>query len=153
MYPTCSYVAFMPSKDLSEHIATLEKFINGVGEGDYSAKRQNLFDALWDWGKRFSGNPELPKQEVEKMSLNQLIGLIQGVKGEGLFLVDPNQNILLGNITTEAKMSNEKFDAFINTIIEKTDHLKKAYRKGKNYEFVFSNGDEVYFWIPMEDLF
>jgi hypothetical protein len=152
-YPTSSYVLFMPSQDLSEYIATLERFINGVGDGDSYTKRRNLFEAMLELVKRFSGNPNLPKEEGEKLSINQFIGLIQGVKDEGLVLVDSEQKFLLGDITSETSMSNEQLDKFINRIIEKTDNLKKAYRQGKQYEFAYSTGDEVYFWIPVEDSF
>jgi hypothetical protein len=152
-FPTSSYVLFMPSQDLSEHISTLEKFINSLGDGDYYTKRHNLFDAMWDLVKRFSGDPNLTKEKGEKLNMNQFMSLIQGVKGEGLVLVDPDQDILLGDITDETRMSNEKLETFINRIIDKKEKLQKAYRQGKQYEFAYSTGDEVYFWIPIEDSF
>lgn len=152
-YKTSSYVLFMPSQDLSEYIGVLEKFINGVGDGDYYTKRRNLFDAMLDLVKRFSGNPNLPKEQGEKLSINQFLALIQGVKDEGLELVDQDQDFLLRDITSETSMSNEKLDMFINRIIDKTEKLKKAYRQGKQYEFAYSTGEEVYFWIPVEDSF
>jgi hypothetical protein len=148
-YPTCSFVAFMTSQDMANHILHLERLINRLDESDNTAKRQQLFEALREW----ANVPDLTKEEIGKLSLNQLMSQFQGVKGEGLFLVDPDQNILLGNITNPAAFTDEAFDNFILRIIEKTEHLKKVYRQGKQSDFAFSTGDEVYFWVPVQELF
>jgi NAD(P)H-dependent flavin oxidoreductase YrpB (nitropropane dioxygenase family) len=132
----------------------MERFINVAGDGDYYTKRRKLFDAMWETAKQYSGNPNLPKEDGQNLSINQLVGLMQGVKDEGLVLVDKDQeNILLGDFISETSMPNEKLDAFIDRIIEKTEKLKKARALGKQFEFAYTTGDEVYFWIPVEDSF
>lgn len=153
-YPTCSYVLFMPERDLADYVNTLERFENSLGDGNYYDRRQRLFEAMWDLVKRFSGNPNMPREEGERLSLNQFTSLIQGVQGEGLELVDKaQQNILLGDITQETSLSNTELDAFINRIVDKKNKLKRILLQNKNYEFSYTTGDEVYFWIPVEDSF
>lgn len=152
-HPTCSYVLFMPENDLKDHIRLLEQFITLVGDGDYYDKRQRLHEAMQEMAERFSGEGNLEPFENRSLRFNNFLGLVHGIKAEGLVLVDPVQDFLLSDIVRETTMSNEQLDSFVGRIIEKKDKLKKIFRQGKMYEFAYTTGEEVYFWIPVEDSF
>ena len=132
---------------------TLEQFITLVGDGDYYDKRQRLHEAMQEMAERFSGEGNLEPFENRSLRFNNFLGLVHGIKAEGLVLVDPVQDFLLSDIVRETTMSNEQLDSFVGRIIEKKDKLKKIFRQGKMYEFAYTTGEEVYFWIPVEDSF
>jgi len=151
-YPALSYVLFMPASELDGYINKLKIVETAASESTDENRRAKLFDVFKELILQFSGNSGLTESDVQNMDYKQFTALMNGVKAEGLRLPE-DQNFVVGKILDSRAMPMPEINKWITRLMTKLENLKKIYREGKNYPFAFSVGDEVYFWITLEESF
>ncbi len=144
-----SFVLYMPQDDLERYIRILERVVEAA-DAPEEEKREMVQNALIELVDQFTGGSSLTKGN--NISIDQLRNLMQGVKDEGLSLGGSDENFIISDIKNERKVDKAKLEAFVTRIHGVVKELRKISRT-KNYEFSYKSGEDIYYWIPVEDTF
>ena len=147
-----SYVLYMPDVDLDQYIRNLEGIFNAASSS-YDKKREAIMNGLKKLYEEMSGDKNLSSESFSKVSINDLVNRMNGLKDEGFILTPNLQNVNIGDITDERLVSNAMIEQMTKNIITKVEKLNKIKQLGKKYEFSYESGDNLYYWIPVEDTF
>ena len=146
--PALSYVMFMPQEDLKDYIRTLRQLAQ-ANDGSPDQQREALFLTFTELLKKFTGNSNVSRKDVEKTSIDELRAVMQGIEGEGLNMQE-GMAFKIGNILNPKNMSEEELGSLIQNVLAKLEGLEKINKLGDRYEFSYSTADNTYFWIPVE---
>ncbi|MCB0517963.1 MAG: hypothetical protein H6577_09275 [Lewinellaceae bacterium] len=147
-----SYVLFMPRNDLEDYLNTLRR-LAVASEGPPDVQREQLFNTLVELLKQFTGDASLRNNDPKNTSVESLRQIMQGVAKEGLRIGDDLDNFMISDFLNKRKMSDEKVNAFIKRILNNTEVLSDILKAGRSYEFLYTTGNESYFWVPVEYTF
>jgi hypothetical protein len=154
-YDLMSFVLFMPERDLGDFIATLERLDVAKTEG-MDGKRKALYESFVELLRQYTGNTKL-KKKPDEFTMNELQQYMQGVKEEGLKLMNPEKSsifkVKIKDILSEKEMPNPQVNDLVKQISNNLQRLKEIKSKGREYEFSYTSGDQLYFWIPLEYTF
>ncbi len=151
-YDAFSYVLFMPRNDLEDYLNTLKK-LAVASEGTPDVQREQLFNTLVELLKQFTGDASLRNNDPKNTSVESLRQIMQGVTKEGLRIGEELDEFMISDFLNKRKMPDEKVHAFIRRVLNNTKVLEDILRAGRNYEFLYTTGNESYFWVPVEFTF
>jgi hypothetical protein len=153
--PTFSFVLFWPQRDLLEYYTFLTKLLGEVSNLSNGQKRIKLQEAYCKLLDQFAGGAENGKDCTE-YTIEEIVELIQGVKGEGIDFVSNSKCIKdkpLKCITDKNCTSDEEVEQLIYCFSRSKKILSNMLNNYENEEFVFSRGGEYFFWIKLTDIF
>ena len=82
----------MPDVDLDQYIRNLEGIFNAASSS-YDKKREAIMNGLKKLYEEMSGDKNLSSESFSKVSINDLVNRMNGLKDEG-FILTPNLNLL-----------------------------------------------------------
>jgi hypothetical protein len=151
-YDAFSYVLFMPRNDLEDYLNTLRRLAL-ASSGSIDEQREQLFNTLVELLKQFTGDASLRNNDPKNTSVESLRHVMQGVMKEGLRMGDELDDFMIADFLNKRKMSDQQISAFVKRLLDNTEKLEEILQAGRSYEFLYTTGNESYYWVPVEFTF
>ncbi len=151
-YEPFSLVLFMPEDDLKYYIRQLDDLQRNM---DLSADkvRESLQEYFQQLGQQFSGS----FSKVNEMEMEDVLNLMIGIEKEGYEGFTKRKAISgckVKDITNSKKCKDKSLIKFADSVVEAYDKLENILKSKPPYEFKYStDGDNTYYWIPVEFMY
>jgi len=142
-----SYVLFMPDKELESYIKKL-RYLEDCSDSDPTEQRECLFESFTTLARQLTGESIVD----DRMSTEELRAKLEGLTAETSKSIWPSKfrNFMFKDIKNRRKVSDEEVIALVDEIIKNKERLEKIFDLKHNYEFSFTEQDNLYYWIPIE---